>query len=324
MTKSVLVVAEVRDGAVKRATLECLTKARDLAQGGTVAAALIGPSSLASELGAYGAQRVFAAEDPKLANYAGEAYAAVVVEVAKQQKPDVILAGATPYGRDLMPRVAMKLDAGLATDCIECGWKDGAFTALRPVYAGKARTRIVFESSPAVATLRPNAFRAEKAEAKAEVAKVDAKVDGGGLRAQVKETVKTAAGGFPELTEASIIVTGGRGIKGPENYHLIEELAKELGAACGASRAVVDAGWKPHSFQVGQTGKTVSPNIYIACGVSGAIQHLAGMSSSKCIVAVNKDPNAPIFKVADYGVVGDLFQIVPALTEEVKKQKGTK
>lgn len=322
--KTIWVVAEVRDGAVKRVTNECLTKAKDLAQGGTVGAVLIGPSPLASGLGAYGAQLVFVVEDAKLANYSGEAYAAVIAGLAKQHNPDVILAGATPFGRDLMPRVAMKLNAGLAADCIEAGWQGDTFTALRPVYAGKARTKIAFDSKPAIATLRPNAFPSQKSGGSAQVEKVTAQVDGTALRAQVKETVKTAAGGTVELTEASIIVTGGRGIKGPENYHLVESLARELGAACGASRAVVDAGWKPHSFQVGQTGKTVAPNIYIACGVSGAIQHLAGMSSSKCIVAINKDPNSPIFKVADYGVVGDLFQILPALTEEVKKQKGGK
>jgi electron transfer flavoprotein alpha subunit len=324
MAKSVWVVAEVRDGAVKRVTYECLTKAKELAQGGSVGAVLVGPPALAGELGAYGAQKVYNVEDPKLANYSGEAYAKAVADLAKQHNPDVILAGATPFGRDLMPRVAMKLNAGLATDCVEAGWQGDAFTALRPVYAGKARTKISFDSKPAVATLRPNAFPAQKAGGIAQVEKVAASVDGTALRAQVKETVKTATGGTVELTEASIIVTGGRGIKGPENYPLVEALAKELGAACGASRAVVDAGWKPHSFQVGQTGKTVAPNIYIAAGVSGAIQHLAGMSSSKCIVAINKDPNAPIFKVADYGVVCDLFQILPALTEEVKKQKGGK
>ncbi|MBI4362419.1 MAG: electron transfer flavoprotein subunit alpha/FixB family protein [Euryarchaeota archaeon] len=319
------VVAEVRDGAVKRTTLECLGKARELAgaAGGKTGAVLIGPEGLAKTLGAHGAQRVFVADDPRLKNYGAEAYAAIVSGLVAQHKPGAVLAGATSYGKDLLPRVAARTGAGLATDCTDLQWKDGKLVALRPVYAGKARTTVTFTTPIQMATLRPNAVPVPPANpgAAPETVKVPVQVDDNALKTIVKETAKTATGGAIELTEASIICSGGRGMKDPANFKIIHDLAAELGAAVGASRAVVDAGWKPHSFQVGQTGKTVSPNIYIASGISGAIQHLAGMSSSKCIVAINKDPNAPIFKVADYGIVGDLFQIVPALTEEARKLK---
>jgi len=222
----------------------------------------------------------------------------------------------TAMGRDLAPRVAAKLDSGLVSDCVALEIKDGRLIARRPMYSGKAYGTFVWTGEPQLATLRANVFALGKPDAARKAEVVDGRVDGT-ARARVT-AVHAKAGGKRELTESQIIVSGGRGLKGPENFHLVEELAAAMGAAVGASRAVVDAGWVDHQMQVGQTGKTVSPTLYIACGISGAIQHLAGMSSSKVIVAINKDADAPIFKVADYGVVGDVFEILPKLTEAAK------
>ena len=220
-----------------------------------------------------------------------------------------------------MPRVAVKLNTGLATDCIELTYENNEFVATRPVYAGKARIKVKFKSKPVIVTLRPKIFKPiTPREQTFEIVKVSPEIKDTDYRATVVQFSKSE-GEFPELVEADIIVSGGRGLKAPENFKLIEDLARVLHAAVGASRAAVDAGWKPATFQVGQTGKVVSPQLYIACGISGAIQHLAGMSSSKIIVAINKDPNAPIFKVADFGVIGDVFQVVPLLTQELKKVK---
>ncbi|HLF06866.1 MAG TPA: electron transfer flavoprotein subunit alpha/FixB family protein, partial [Thermoplasmata archaeon] len=221
--------------------------------------------------------------------------------------------------KDVFPRVAAKLGAGLATDCTELTWKSGV-EFVRPVYAGKAYVRAEFTSSPALVTLRPNVFADAPAGGESPVEKMAVEVPPKALRAAVRQTVQEKRD-TPELSTASMVVSGGRGMKEPANLKLIEELAKALGAAQGASRAVVDAGWIAHSFQVGQTGKVVSPKLYVACGISGQIQHLAGMRTSKIIVAINKDPQAPIFKVADYGVIGDALAVVPALTEEVKRMK---
>jgi electron transfer flavoprotein alpha subunit len=225
---------------------------------------------------------------------------------------------ATALGRDLSGRVAARLGWGCLADVTKLGLDGGSLTAIRPVYSGKAFATLEGGAKPTVVTLRPNVFAAEAAGGAAEVEPLPAIP--GDIRAVVTE-ILAKEGGELDVAEANVIVTGGRGIKGPENFALIRDLAGLLGAAVGASRAVVDAGWIEHSHQVGQTGKVVSPSLYIACGVSGAIQHLAGMSSSKIIVAINKDAEAPIFKVADYGIVGDLFQVVPALIEEVRKLK---
>ncbi|MEK6576585.1 MAG: electron transfer flavoprotein subunit alpha/FixB family protein, partial [Nitrospirota bacterium] len=246
-------------------------------------------------------------------------------DLAGRIKPLAILMGATAMGKDLAPGLAARLRAGLASDCIALDRDEsGLISVMRPMYGGKVWAELSF-SRPEfqIVTLRPNVFSAiepmESLDVKIE--KIPVKPDHGTIRAVVIEVV-AGSGSTVELTEASIIVSGGRGLKGPENFKMIEELAQALGAAVGASRAAVDAGWKPHSYQVGLTGKTVSPTLYIACGISGAIQHQAGMSSSKYIVAINKDPKAPIFKIANYGIVGDIFEVVPLLTEEIRRVKG--
>ena len=316
----IVTFAEHRDGKLRRPSLEAVSEARRLASSlqGPVTAVLVGPGveGLAAELAAHGADKVHVFDDPALGAYATEPYARALAQVVTEAKPSAVLVPATAMGKDLAPRAAARLGAGLVSDCVSFAVKDGRLEARRPMYAGKAYATVRWEGDPQMATLRPNVFPLEKADAsrKAEVAK--GQVD---TSARAKVTaVHAAAAGKVELTEAQIIVSGGRGLKGPENFHLIQGLADALGAAVGASRAVVDAGWVDHQFQVGQTGKTVSPTLYVACGISGAIQHLAGMSSSKTIVAINKDPDAPIFKVASYGLVGDVFEILPKLTEAAK------
>ncbi len=250
--------------------------------------------------------------------YTTEAFTADLVQVAQEVQPAVLLLPGTSNGRDLAPRVAARLDAGVASDVDRLEWKDGKLVARRPVYSGKVFATVEVTGTPAIATTRPNAFPAEEGGAgAAEVVNV---TSAGGDRVRVVET-KTPEAGELSIAEADIIVSGGRGLKEAANFSYIRDLAHAIGGAVGASRATVDAGWIDHQHQVGQTGRVVSPNVYIAAGVSGAIQHLAGMSSSKHIIAINKDPEAPIFRIADLGVVGDLFQILPALTEEVKKAK---
>jgi electron transfer flavoprotein alpha subunit len=261
---------------------------------------------------------VLTVENAKLEKYSTTAYAKILAEVCKQRNADVIFLSATSMGRDLSPRTAAKLEAGLAVDCTELKTEGTDIIATRPVYAGKAYIDVKINSSIKMYSLRPNVFKSIAVNGEVpQIEKIEVKLDDSDFSSYVKEIV--VSNEKLDVAEANIIVSGGRGLKSPENYHLVEELAKVLGAAVGSSRAVVDAGWRPHSEQVGQTGKTVSPNLYIACGISGAIQHLAGMSSSKCIVAINKDKDAPIFQIADYGIVGDVFEILPALTEEFKK-----
>jgi len=242
------------------------------------------------------------------------------VAAVEKVKPAALLFAASSMGRDLAPRVAARLGVGLAADCTALAVEEGRLVATRPVYAGKARQRVAFTGTPALVSLRPKIFSPAPPQngGGATVTPLAADYDAGAARARVRE-VKATSAGKVDLTEAEIIVSGGRGLKGPEHFDIIEALALTLGATVGASRAVVDAGWRPHGDQVGQTGKTVSPKLYVAVAISGAIQHLAGMSSSRCIVAINKDPEAPIFKVADYGVVGDAFEVVPALTEAIRK-----
>ncbi|HOO56012.1 MAG TPA: electron transfer flavoprotein subunit alpha/FixB family protein [bacterium] len=317
---NVWVIAEVKEGSLKKVTLEMLSKGQELASkaGGALEGVLLGSGveALAAEMGKYGASKVYVADDAALADYNGEAYANVLAKIIGENKPGIVLLGASINGKDLAPRLSAKLGAGLASDVTELDVEDGKLAVTRPIFAGKAFSKIVFKSDIQIATVRPNSCPLAEAAGAGEVVKVAAEI--GDVKAKVINKELTGAGKI-ELTEADIIVSGGRGMKGPENYKLIEDMAAVLGAAVGASRASVDAGWRPHADQVGQTGKTVSPTLYVAVGISGAIQHLAGMSSSKCIVAVNKDPEAPIFKVADYGMVGDLFSIVPIMTEELKK-----
>lgn len=319
----ILVFVEQRDGQIRKASLEALSEAKRLAQakGMPVAAVLLGSgvSQLAASLGEWGAEKVFVADQPELAQYSPQAYAQAVAQAVAQAQPQAVFLGATALGRDLSGRLAAKLKVGCLPDVTALKWEGDTLQAVRPVYSGKALATVDGgQAVPVVVTTRPNVFAAQKSPTTAEVVSLPAVAVTGGYR--VKEVV-TSQGGELDVAEADIIVSGGRGLRGPENFALIRELAKVLGAAVGASRAAVDAGWIDHAHQVGQTGKVVSPTLYIACGISGAIQHLAGMSSSKVIVAINKDPEAPIFKVADYGVVGDLFQVIPALTEEIRKLK---
>jgi len=327
MTNTILVFAEHRGGVLRKPTLEALGAGRRLAVelGGEAAAVLVGGPGLdlAGALGAAGASRVLLCETAHLALYSGDGYARVVADAARRLQPKALLFPASATGTDLAPRVAALLDTGLASDCVELGCAGGAIEALRPIYAGKALLRVRAAREPFMATLRPNVFPPEEARLTAAVERMECPVPESALLARVTELLAAAAGRVP-LAEARVIVSGGRGMKGPDNFKLLEELAAAFGAGAtvGASRAAVDDGWRPHADQVGQTGKTVSPTLYIACGISGAIQHLAGMSSSKFIVAINKDADAPIFKVANYGIVGDLFQVVPELTRQVKALAG--
>ena len=320
-----LAFAEQRENKFKKPAFEVIRAARTLADqtGGEVVALAIGSGvrSVAPTLGGHGAQKAVVVENPKLEFYSSTAYAKIVADVARQQQANVVLIPATAMGKDLAPRVAVRLDAGLGTDCTALRVEGSDIIATRPVFAGKALTDLRVNSSTKVFTLRPNVFTSGAGDEKpADVENVDISLTEQDFASAVREVRQ--AGSKLDVAEADIIVSGGRGMKGPEHFRMIEELAEALGAAVGASRAVVDAGWRPHDEQVGQTGKTVSPSLYIAIGVSGAIQHLAGMSSSKYIVAINKDKDAPIFQIASYGVVGDAFEIVPALIAEVRKLLG--
>ncbi len=327
MAQGILVFIEEREGKVKTTSLEVLSAARKLADPlqESVVALRIGTGDSSVDLAQYGADKVISAQHELLDSYSTEGYCETVAQVAQKEQPRAILGSASAMGRDLLPRVAAKLGVGLAQDCVEASFVDGQqLECVRPIYAGKAYARVRPLMIPAMATLRPNVFTLGEADAgrSAEVTTFAPELNAGQVHASVKE-VQQSEGQKIELTEANIIVSGGRGMKGPENFPLIQELADALGGAMGASRAAVDAGWIDHQHQVGQTGKTVSPTLYVACGISGAIQHLAGMSSSKFIVAINKDPEAPIFSIADYGIVGDLFTVVPMLTEAVKKLKSS-
>jgi len=321
----ILVFAEQRENKFKKPAFEAVKTARSIADqlNAEVIALVVGGDvqSIAPSLGGYGAQKVLIAEDPRLGHYASRAYARLVADAAQAHQASIVLIPATAMGKDLAPRVAVRLDAGLASDCTALNVEAGEIVATRPVYAGKALTQLKFNSASKVFTLRPNVFAAgEPSGAAAPVERMSVDLTEQDLSCVAKEIKQSSA--RLDVSEADIIVTGGRGLKGPEHFAMIEQLAEALGAAVGASRAVVDAGWRPHDEQVGQTGKTVSPNLYVAVAVSGAIQHLAGMSSSKYIVAINKDKDAPIFQVANYGIVGDAFEIIPALTAEVKKLLG--
>ncbi|MBW2561183.1 MAG: electron transfer flavoprotein subunit alpha/FixB family protein [Deltaproteobacteria bacterium] len=322
MAKDVWIVAEHRDGALRNVSFEIASAARNLADelGEEVCAVLVGSGveGFAPELAKYGVDKVYVADDAIFADYTTDAYSEAVAKVVKENDASILLLAASVQGKDLSSRLVGKLATGMASDCTDVKIADGKLLAIRPMYAGKCFGEIVVESYPQMASLRPKVFAAvENAKAGA-VVKFDAGIAADALKTKVLETQKDASGKV-DLTEADIIVSGGRGMKGADEYKVIEELADLLGAAVGASRAAVDAGWRPQSDQVGQTGKVVSPNLYVACGISGAIQHLAGMSSSKYIVAINKDADAPIFAKADYGVVDDLFKIVPEVTAEAKK-----
>jgi electron transfer flavoprotein alpha subunit len=318
MGNNVMVIAEQRDGVLKKVAFEMLGVGAELAAalGGNVEAALLGAGlgNLPDVLAQYGATKVYVADDPALATYSSEGYTGTLAAFLGKADPAVILVGATAMGKDLAPRLAARLGVGLASDCTALEIDGGRLLATRPIFAGKALARVKLNGDPQMATLRPNVLAAPEPDA-AKTANVEPVAAAGDVRARVVE-IAGAGEGEIDVAEADIIVSGGRGVAGPEGFAPVRSLAKSLKAAVGASRAAVDAGWIEHSHQVGQTGKTVTPNLYIACGISGAIQHLAGMKTSKVIVAVNKDPEAPIFKVANYGIVGDLFAVVPLLEKE--------
>ncbi len=318
----ILAFIESRDNKIKNSGFEAASTALKIANesGSDIEALLIGSavSQIATELGVYGIKKALVVEDPRLEKYSTTAYSKILAEVCRQRGADTIILSATAMGKDMSPRAAAKLEAGLAVDCTEIAVEGGNVIATRPVYAGKAYIQVKVNSAIKIFSLRPNVFKPVKVDGvTTDVEKIQVELNDSDFASQVKEIVVSSE--KLDVTEADIVVSGGRGLKGPENYYLVEDLAKVLGGAAGASRAIVDAGWRPHSDQVGQTGKTVAPSLYIAVGISGAIQHLAGMSSSKCIVAINKDKDAPIFQIADYGIVGDALEIVPALTEEFKK-----
>ncbi len=321
----IIAFAEQRNSQFKKTAFEVVTAAKKIAdeRNAECIALVIGNNValFAGELGGFGASKVIVVEDSRLENYSTTAYAKVIAEIVKTENAETLFLSASSLGKDVAPRVAVKLQAGLASDCIALHNVNGEIIAVRPVYAGKGMIDVSVKTSVKIFSLRPNVFTAGiSSGASAVVEKKSVELSDADFSAVVKE-IKQASG-KKDVTEADIIVTGGRGLKGPENFKMIEELAESFGGAVGASRAVVDAGWRPHDEQVGQTGKTVSPSLYVAVAVSGAVQHLAGMSSSKYIVAVNKDKDAPIFSVADYGIVGDAFEVIPAINAEVKKLLG--
>lgn len=314
---TVLVFTEHANGDFKRGTYELLTAAKSA--GHDIKALVVGPgaSALATKLGAWSVKESLVCEDENLKNYNPEIYSSLLCSVIKSEKPNFVLASSSMLARDVFPRVAQVLGAGLASDCTELSFVGGEAQVRKPLYSGKCTALVEFANCETkIILMRPNQLPVGSPAGGQSTTKAVSlpPVD---LKTKIKEVVKGATSKL-DLTEANIIVSGGRGMKGPEHFKLLEDLAAVLGATVGASRAVVDAGWVSHSMQVGQTGKTVAPTLYIACGISGAIQHLAGMSGSKVIVAINSDPEAPIFQKATYGIVGDAFTVLPALTAEFK------
>jgi electron transfer flavoprotein alpha subunit len=318
---TVLIYLEGSGSTLKRTSFECITASRSLEASSIIGVIIHGTTEQIAAVGAYGLSKVINITNPDLSSFDSGLAAAAVSSVAADQGATAVLFAANAIGKELAPRVAIRLQAGLLPDCVELIGTASALEAVRPVYAGKARVRVKATTPVTVATLRPNVFTARQADTAVDV---DASNWANALPAVRSATVVGVQRneGVLDVAEADIVVSGGRGLKGPENFHLVESLARTLNGAVGASRAVVDAGWRPHREQVGQTGKTVSPNMYVACGISGAVQHLAGMSSSRFIVAVNKDKDAPIFKIADYGIVGDVFEVLPKLTERIAKVTG--
>jgi electron transfer flavoprotein alpha subunit len=326
---NVLVFAETRGAALRKVALEAVTAARVLADasgGGEVHAVVAGPpgvASVAEQLGAHGADVVYVAEHAGLSTFERESIAATIAQRTRQGGYRAVLLGFSTQGRDLGPRLAAKLDAPIASDVTEISIAGDTITVKHPGYANKVIVTLTLSGSPVVLSVRPGAYTAREAARSARTESIQLAADPSAARVVVKQVVEGAKG-RPDLGEAPVIVAGGRGLKAAENFKLVEELADAFGnAAVGATRAVTDDGWRPHSDQIGQTGRQVSPQLYVAVGISGAIQHLAGMRTSKTIVAINKDKDAPIFKVADYGIVGDVLEVVPALTTAVKAARAS-
>lgn len=320
MSKKVLAILEQRDGIIKKSSFEVLTFVEMFSKENEYEDhAIILGSAIENleEIKKYFSGEVTVIKNDKLAHYSSSAYTNLITGFILQNNFDFVFLANTVFGKDLAPRVAVKTDAGLITDCIAITKSEDNFIAIRPVYAGKALEEVKIKTERKIYTLRQNVFQKEELQFPSSAETQFVEVNEIDLKSVVSEIRKSS--GKIDVAEANIIVAGGRGMKGPEHFHLLEELANLLGGTVGASRAVVDAGWRPHNEQVGQTGKTVSPNLYIACGISGAIQHMAGMSSSRYIVAINKDKDAPIFSIADYGITGDVFEVLPALINELKK-----
>lgn len=322
MANGIWVVAETREGEIRKVTYESISEARKVADAAGMDVTVIllgkGVADQAEGMGAYGADKVLVADGDAYSPYNVSVYTAAVTALVKEGAPAALLMGASAQGKDLSAALSASLVAGVSTDCTAVRWEDG-LVATRPMYAGKVFVEEKAKTDVAIATLRPNVPEVDDTAGKTAAVET-VSPDLGDAKVEVVEIIKDE-GGKVDLTEASTIVSGGRGMKDPDNFGILEELAEVMGATVGASRSAVDAGWRPHTDQVGQTGKVVSPNLYVACGISGAIQHLAGMSSSKCIVAINKDPDAPIHAKADYSVVADLFDIVPALKDAIAKSK---
>jgi len=320
MARKILVLGEVRDGSLRNVSFEAIAAGKVAADGGEVVGVLIGDSvqSLGSELIQYGADRVVVVEDEKLKQYTSDGYSQALLQVIENETPEGLIIGHSAQGKDLAPRIASKLESGLISDVTSIEEAGGNVIFVRPIYSGKAFEKKIIKDGLIFATIRPNniAPLAKDESRSGEVTTLSADIKD--LRAIIKDVVRKATEGV-DLSEAKIVVAGGRGVKSADGFEPLKELANVLGAAVGASRGACDAEYCDYSLQIGQTGKVVTPDLYIACGISGAIQHVAGMSNSKVIVAINKDPEANIFKVADYGIVGDLFEVVPKLTEEFKK-----
>lgn len=321
MSKTFLIVAEHRDGKLRQVTLEALQAAARSAQDGdAIHAALLGGGldALASELAAYPLAKVHVIEHDSLNVYNPEAYVRALTPLLDALKPDGLFLGHTAIGRDLAPAFAAKLSAGQLSDVTAVDQEGGEVVFTRPIYAGKAIEKKTFRAYPWVVTVRPNNIPAAEASGGGAAIEKHAAAPAADLRTVVRDVVRKTSGKV-DLTEAKVIVSGGRGVKNADGFKPLEELADLLGGAVGASRGACDAGYCDYALQIGQTGKVVTPEIYIACGISGAIQHVAGMSGSRIIIAINKDPEAPIFQLADYGIVGDLFEVVPLLTQEFRK-----
>jgi electron transfer flavoprotein alpha subunit len=322
MSRKVVVLGETRDGSLRNVSFEAIGAAKTVAEGGEVVGVLIGEAvnALGAELIKYGADRVVVVEDAKLNQYTSDGYAQALLAVLDQESPEGLVLGHTALGKDLAPRIAGKLSSGLISDATAVEVAGGNVVFTRPIYSGKAFEKKIVTDGLIFATVRPNNIAPLEIDENRTGEVTSLSVDIKDLRAIIKEVVRKASEGV-DLSEAKVVISGGRGVKSADGFEPLKELAQVLGGAIGASRGACDADYCDYSLQIGQTGKVVTPDLYIACGISGAIQHLAGMSNSKVIVAINKDPEANIFKVADYGIVGDLFEVVPLLTEEFKKLK---
>lgn len=324
MSKNVLVLGEAREGELRNVSFETIAAAKTISEGGTVTAVLLGDSveNLAQEMVQYGADRVVTVEHPHLKQYTSDAYSQAFMAVYEQEKPDAIVLGHTAMGKDLSPKLASKLSSGLISDVTKIEGEGDAAEFIRPIYSGKAFEKVQSKGGLVFITIRPNNIEPLTKDESRSGDVSSLTVDITNLRSVIANVVRKSTEGV-DLSEAKVIIAGGRGVKSEDGFKPLEELAHLLGGAVGASRGACDADYCDYSLQIGQTGKVVTPDLYIAVGISGAIQHMAGMSNSKVIVAINKDPEANIFKVADYGIVGDLFEVVPMMIEEVKKLKGS-